>query len=133
MGPSEPARAAGANTEAVVAAIGLVGTPYSWGGNSPAGGFDCSGLVHYVFLSAAAKNLPRTTAGLWAKGRHIERKSLTDGDLVFFDTDGASHSHVGIYVGKGRFVHAPRAGGTVRLEALTVPYWVRHFTGAARF
>lgn len=104
-------------------AIGLVGTPYRFGGNTPEGGFDCSGLVGYVFRDAAGLSLPRTTgeiAGLRAPT--VERKALGPGDLVFFGQRGRVN-HVGIYVGEGRFVHAPNRGGTVRLDALDGHYW----------
>ncbi|MEO8748135.1 MAG: C40 family peptidase, partial [Rhodanobacter sp.] len=86
-------------------AIGLVGTPYRWGGNTPAGGFDCSGLVDYIYRTEAAMQLPRTSRAMAAvDGRKIPHVTqLASGDLVFFDI-GGSISHVGVYVGKGRFV-----------------------------
>ncbi|MHB1282392.1 MAG: C40 family peptidase [Metallibacterium scheffleri] len=109
-------------------AISLVGTPYHWGGNTPAGGFDCSGLVDYVFRTEARLDLPRTSRAMSRlPDPRLDRAQLAPGDLVFFQTDGNGVSHVGIYVGRDRFVHAPDTGGTVRLDALDNPYWSRHF------
>lgn len=114
-------------------AIGLVGTPYRWGGNTPAGGFDCSGLVDYIYRTAANIQLPRTSHEMAAMdGRKVRQMTqLASGDLVFFDIGGAI-SHVGVYVGKGRFVHAPNSGGTVRLDDIDGPYWGGHFAYGKR-
>ena len=113
-------------------AISLVGTPYRYGGNTPASGFDCSGLVNYVYRDMLDLRLPRSSQELasWG-GPRIAAGDLTAADLVFFGDAGAI-SHVGIYVGEGRFVHAPRTGGTVRLDRLDGPYWRDHFRGAKR-
>lgn len=112
-------------------AIGLVGTPYRHGGNTPEGGFDCSGLVGYVYREAAGLGLPRTTQGLSEHAAsRVDRKRLRPGDLVFFGKRRASH--VGIYVGEGRFVHAPSSGGTVRMDALDGPYWRENYLQARR-
>lgn len=114
-------------------AIGLVGTPYHWGGNTPQSGFDCSGLVVYVFREIAGVALPRTTQDMYALGLgDVRRDRLQGGDLVFFNTSGRDVSHVGIYVGEGRFVHAPNEGGTVRLDYLSNVYWNAHYLGAKR-
>lgn len=113
-------------------AISLVGTPYVYGGNTPAGGFDCSGLVNYVFRDMLDLKLPRTSRALAAyQGPRIARAELAAADLVFFGSNGRV-SHVGIYVGNGRFVHAPSSGGTVRLDRLDGPYWREHYSGAKR-
>jgi cell wall-associated NlpC family hydrolase len=113
-------------------AIGLVGTPYRWGGNTPESGFDCSGLVAYVFRDMLDLRLPRTSRDLAAiQGPKIEPGRLVPADLVFFGRKGHVE-HVGIYVGEGRFVHAPRTGGTVRLDRLDGPYWRERYTGAKR-
>jgi cell wall-associated NlpC family hydrolase len=113
-------------------AISLVGTPYRYGGNTPAGGFDCSGLVNYVFRDMLDLRLPRTSRELAAyQGPRIPTDRLAAADLVFFGSAGAV-SHVGIYVGEGRFVHAPSTGGTVRLDRLDGPYWRDHYSGAKR-
>ena len=113
-------------------AIGLVGTPYRYGGNTPESGFDCSGLVTYVFADMLDLRLPRTSRELArVQGPKISAERLSSGDLVFFGS-GDEVWHVGIYVGEGRFVHAPSSGGTVRLDALDNPYWQRHYSGAKR-
>lgn len=116
-------------------AIGLVGTPYQWGGNTPDSGFDCSGLIRYVFDRSASVNLPRTTEQMWSQGgRSINRRQLKSGDVVFFATNGGKRvSHAGIYVGEGRFVHAPSSGGTVRLDQIDSPYWQKTYLAAKRF
>jgi hypothetical protein len=118
--------------EISIQAMSLVGIPYRWGGNTPDSGFDCSGLVRYVVSRAASVNLPRTTADMSGRGESIEPDEIAPGDLIFFNTTGRAHSHVGIYVGKLRFVNAPSTGGTVRLDYLTNPYWARRFDGIRR-
>jgi len=113
-------------------AIGLVGTPYRYGGNTPQGGFDCSGLIGYVFNDVAGARLPRSADGIAnLSAPTVKRERLTSGDLVFF-RDGGRISHIGIYVGEGRFVHAPSSGGTVRLDHLDGDYWKDHYAGAKR-
>lgn len=115
-----------------IRALGLVGTPYRYGGNTPESGFDCSGLVTYVFADMLDLRLPRTSRELArVQGPKISAERLSSGDLVFFGS-GDEVWHVGIYVGEGRFVHAPSSGGTVRLDALDNPYWQRHYSGAKR-
>lgn len=118
--------------EISIQAMSLVGVPYRWGGNTPTSGFDCSGLVRYVIGRAADVNLPRTTADMSGRGVSIEPDQIAPGDLIFFNTTGRPHSHVGIYVGKLRFVNAPSTGGTVRLDYLTNPYWAKRFDGIRR-
>lgn len=118
--------------EISIQAMSLVGIPYRWGGNTPDSGFDCSGLVRYVVSRAASVNLPRTTADMSGRGESIEPDEIAPGDLIFFNTTGRAHSHVGIYVGKLRFVNAPSTGGTVRLDYLTNPYWAKRFDGIRR-
>ncbi|OAJ54559.1 hydrolase Nlp/P60 [Paraburkholderia ginsengiterrae] len=118
--------------EISIQAMSLVGIPYRWGGNTPDSGFDCSGLVRYVVSRAASVNLPRTTADMSGRGESIEPDGIAPGDLIFFNTTGRPHSHVGIYVGKLRFVNAPSTGGTVRLDYLTNPYWAKRFDGIRR-
>jgi len=103
-------------------ALGLVGTPYRYGGNTPEAGFDCSGLIGHVFQTRASLPPPRTTAELTFWGRSIPQEVLQTGDLVLFGK-GAVANHAGIYVGGGRFVHAPSTGGMVRLERLDSRYW----------
>ena len=128
VAPADPARA----NAVLMRAISLVGTPYRWGGNTPEGGFDCSGLVNYVFRDMLDVRLPRTSRELFGlQGPRIAPGQLAGGDLVFFGSGGAV-SHVGIYVGEGRFVHAPNRGGTVRLDRLDGSWWREHYTGARR-
>ncbi|MEO7431456.1 MAG: C40 family peptidase [Dokdonella sp.] len=113
-------------------AIALVGTPYHWGGNTPESGFDCSGLVGYVYRDAAGVGLPRTSNDLSELGdRKLAIDSLQSGDLVFF-SEGRRVSHVGIFVGERRFVHAPNSGGTVRLDSLDGAWWREHFVYGKR-
>jgi cell wall-associated NlpC family hydrolase len=130
---SPSAASAGEANDILFRAIGLVGTPYHWGGNTPAGGFDCSGLVDYIYRTAAGIKLPRTSQAMSAMDVRKVRKmtQLASGVLVFFDI-GGSISHVGVYVGKGRFVHAPNSGGTVRLDDIDGPYWGEHFAYGKR-
>jgi cell wall-associated NlpC family hydrolase len=132
--PRAPSAAsAGEANDILFRAIGLVGTPYRWGGNTPAGGFDCSGLIDYIYRTATGIKLPRTSHDMAAMDARKVRKmtQLASGDLVFFDIGGAI-SHVGVYVGKGRFVHAPNSGGTVRLDDIDGPYWGDHFAYGKR-
>ena len=128
VAPADPAKA----NAVLMRALSLVGTPYRYGGNTPEGGFDCSGLVDYVFRDMLDLRLPRTARELagW-EGPRIAPERLATADLVFFGS-GGQVSHVGIYVGEGRFVHAPSTGGTVRLDRLDGPYWRDHYTGARR-
>ncbi len=107
-----------------------LGTPYVYGGASP-DGFDCSGLVFHVYREVGV-SLPRTAGAQASAGRHVNRTSLLPGDLVFFRTRGTRISHVGIYVGEGRFVHAPSSGKTVRVDSLDDPWWLRRYAGARR-
>lgn len=114
-------------------AIALVGTPYRHGGNTPDDGFDCSGLVGYVFRDVTGIVLPRTAEEISEiDAPKVDRSRLESGDLLFFRHHLGGASHVGIYVGEGRFVHAPNEGGTVRLDYLDDSYWREHFLGAKR-
>ena len=105
-------------------AISLVGTPYRYGGDTPESGFDCSGLIGHVYKSRAQVGAPRTVAALRDWGQPVPAPLLRSGDLVVFTQKGITN-HAGIYVGEGRFVHAPSSGGVVRLDALNSTYWVR--------
>jgi cell wall-associated NlpC family hydrolase len=111
-------------------ALAMVGAPYRYGGVDPAG-FDCSGLVHYSFRKIGIA-LPRETHSLRKIGIEIEMDDLAKGDLVFFDQEGKKSSHVGIYLGDGRFVHAPSTGGKVRADKIDLTYWRKHFNEARR-
>ena len=108
--------------DVTIYAVGLVGTPYRYGGNTPDSGFDCSGLIGHVYRSRAQISLPRSVSGLQYWGQQVSTANLRSGDLVLFgQTDAATHA--GIYVGDGRFVHAPSSGGEVRLDRLNSKYW----------
>jgi cell wall-associated NlpC family hydrolase len=128
-----PAGNAGTANDVLFRAIALVGTPYRWGGNTPDGGFDCSGLVDYIYRNAAGLALPHSSREMSElNGERVRRMTdLMSGDLVFFGGN-TGISHVGVYVGKGRFVHAPNTGGTVRLDDIDGPYWRDHFAFGKR-
>jgi len=111
-------------------ALKMVGTPYVWGGNRP-GGLDCSGLVQYSYARAGVV-VPRAVFQQRAASRAVPRKQIQPGDLVFFHLDGKRNSHIGIYIGDGRFVHAPSTGKLVTTASLSNPFWQRHFAGARR-
>jgi len=117
--------------EVAFVALGLVDTPYRYGGNTPQGGFDCSGLIVYAFQRAAGVRLPRTVAGIARAGQRVRADAVRSGDLVLFDTAGP-FTHAGIYVGDDRFVHAPSAGGQVRLDGVLARYWRPRFSGVRR-
>lgn len=110
-----------------------VGTPYRNGGDSPSKGFDCSGLTSYCFAAHGAK-IPRRAEDQYECGKSVGKNDLLPGDLVFFRTGSRTwgNMHVGIYVGRGRFVHAPRSGSPVREESMAERYWVDHYLGARR-
>ncbi len=105
-------------------AVGLVGTPYRYGGNTPDSGFDCSGLIAYIYQTRAGVTPPRTVAKLQRWGRAVSTDTLRSGDLVLF-AQRNEVTHAGIYVGAGRFVHAPSTGGEVRLDQLNSRYWAQ--------
>lgn len=113
-------------------ALGAIGVPYRMGGSDPKVGFDCSGLVNYVYRKTLGMTLPRTSRQLAGVGAAIEREELRPGDLVFFNTRGAPNSHVGIYLGDSRFIHAPRARTLVRIDSLEDPAYARRYDGARR-
>jgi len=106
-----------------VHAIGLIGTPYVGAGNTPEQGFDCSGLISYVYISATSITPPRTVRELNHFGAAIPANEARSGDLVLFGPKGGTPTHAGIYVGEGRFVHAPSRGGRVRMEYVNGKYW----------
>ena len=118
--------------ELALHALSHVGTPYRFGGNSPESGFDCSGLVQYVYGRGAGVALPRNTQSLSEVGAPVAADALEPGDLVFFDTLRRPYSHVGIYLGDYRFIHAPTTGGQVELVDLRDRYWQTRYNGARR-
>jgi murein DD-endopeptidase len=108
-----------------------IGVPYRYGGTTPRG-FDCSGLVHYAYQRAGIK-VPRTTAGLLRRAHRVRLSQLRPGDVLFFRVAPPKISHVGLYVGKGRFVHAPSSGEQVSYASLNNQYWRHHIVTAGRF
>jgi hypothetical protein len=113
-------------------ALSYLGVPYRFGGASPRTGFDCSGLVNHVFRQAFGLSLPRTAREIARNGAAVARGELLPGDLVFFNTRGFLNSHVGIYLGDSKFVHAPNARGRVRIDDLDNTYYRTRFNGARR-
>lgn len=113
-------------------ALAYLGTPYLEGGLSPKSGFDCSGLVAYVYRESAGLKLPHSTRRLSRIGEPVARSALRPGDLVFYNTQWRAYSHVGIYLGENRFIHAPSSGGKVRIDNLRADYWMRRYSGARR-
>jgi cell wall-associated NlpC family hydrolase len=124
--------AADAGAEVSLQALALIGVPYRYGSDDPARGLDCSGLVRHVFRAVAALDLPRRAEEISRFGHSVAREELKPGDLVFFDTRGRPYSHVAVYVGDGRFVHAPAQRGRVRVDAIDERYWQRRYSGARR-
>lgn len=119
-------------SEAAYYATKLVGARYKFGGNTPKKGFDCSGLVQYSY-KLAGTTVPRNTQYQFRNSRAIRRSELRKGDLLFFHQEGKRYSHVGIYIGGNRFVHAPSSGKRVRVSKITNPYWKKHLASLRRF
>lgn len=128
-----PAESASSRVQdALKRAFSLLGTPYRWGGTSPETGFDCSGLVGYVFRTIGI-DLPRVSREMAGAGTPVnDRDALAKGDLVFFGRSGSRIDHVGIYIGDGKFLHAPRTGRDVTVSSLTSGYWSQKFLQARR-
>ncbi|MCB1959346.1 MAG: C40 family peptidase [Rhodocyclaceae bacterium] len=114
----------------VLFAYGLLGTGYQFGGRNPEAGLDCSGMVSYIVEQVSGKRLPHNAAQIAAQTRPISRHALQPGDLVFFNTLNRPYSHMGIYLGEGRFIHAPNSRGKVRIEQLANRYFANRFDGA---
>ncbi|MDC2861710.1 MULTISPECIES: C40 family peptidase [Delftia] len=119
-------------SDLVVTAMGFIGVPYRRGGNSAETGFDCSGFVRAIYSETLGKVLPRRADQQAQATEKIDKNELKPGDLVFFNTMRRAFSHVGIYVGDGNFIHAPRTGAQVRVESMQSAYWARRFDGARR-
>jgi cell wall-associated NlpC family hydrolase len=113
-------------------ALELLGIRYRRGGASPETGFDCSGFVRHVFNESVGLLLPHNAKAIAQQGERVEKNELKPGDLVFFNTMRRAFSHVGIYLGNGQFVHAPRSGARVRVEDMSDGYWTRRYNGARR-
>ena len=118
--------------DVAIYALGLIGVDYRFGGETPEGGVDCSGLVRYVFQQVTGVTLPRTAKELSQLGSKVASADLAPGDLVFFNTRRFPFSHVGIYLGDSRFIHAPSTGSEVEIARLSEGYWQKHFNGARR-
>ena len=115
-----------------IQAINMLGISYKMGGTTPENGLDCSGLVRHVFKESWGKILPRTAAEISKVGTDVKKEELQPGDLVFYNTLKRGFSHVGIYLGDNKFIHAPSAGGKVRIESMDIAYWKQRFNGARR-
>ncbi len=118
--------------EILMNALSLTGVKYKFGGNSPETGFDCSGFVKYVFEQAANLTLPHGARAISQLGQQIPVDQLQPGDLVFFNTLKTAFSHVGIYIGEGRFIHAPSSGGGIHVVSMNDAYWAKRYNGARR-
>ena len=119
-------------SDLVIGAMGFLGVPYRFGGTSIETGFDCSGFVKAIYEQSIGLVLPRSAAQQAAATQTIDKSELRPGDLVFFNTMRRAFSHVGIYVGGGKFIHAPKPGAQVRVEDMGGSYWARRFDGARR-
>lgn len=119
--------------EIVVRSMSLVGTKYQWGGDNPSEGVDCSGLVTYTVEQVSRRSLPHHAATIAVMTRPIKRNELVPGDLVFFNTMKRRHSHMGIYIGDSRFIHAPAPGQKVRIDSLKTRYYTEHLDGLHTF
>ncbi|KRB89127.1 C40 family peptidase [Noviherbaspirillum sp. Root189] len=119
-------------SELAMQAMSMIGIRYKYGGNAPESGLDCSGLVRYVFRKTSGTELPRTSEEISRVGEKIDSADLQPGDLVFYNTLRRGFSHVGIYLGDNKFIHAPRAGAEVRVERMDIGYWKKRFNGARR-
>jgi cell wall-associated NlpC family hydrolase len=117
-------------SEAVVFAMGLLDTGYRFGGSNPEAGLDCSGMIGYVFEQVAQLKLPHNAAQIAGMTRPVPPDAMQPGDLVFFNTLNRPYSHVGLYIGDGRFIHAPSSRGKVRIERLDSSYFAKRFEGA---
>lgn len=122
----------GKATDLVVQAMGLLGVPYRRGGANENTGFDCSGFVRHLYEQSIGLVLPRRADEQAKATESIERNDLKPGDLVFFNTMRRTFSHVGIYVGDGKFIHSPHTGASVRVDDMREAYWNKRFTGARR-
>jgi cell wall-associated NlpC family hydrolase len=129
---SPPPKSSARSQEALIEALATAGVPYRRGGDSRASGFDCSGLVAHVYREAFGIELPHNALAQSRMGRHVTQAGLEPGDLVFYNTERRPYSHVGIYLGDNRFIHAPRPGAAVRIEDMRAAYWVRRYDGARR-
>ncbi|HQR03620.1 MAG: C40 family peptidase [Proteobacteria bacterium] len=127
---NSPQRSQGRGAEVVTFALTLLETGYRFGGKNPAAGLDCSGMVSYVFDKGAGLHVQGSAADLARQGHTVPADQLQPGDLLFFNTRHMPHSHVAIYIGDGRFIHAPNSGGQVRTDSLKNPWYAQRFEEA---
>lgn len=116
----------------IMSAMGLIGVSYRFGGTNPNQGFDCSGFMQFIFRQALQVNLPRTSREMATIGTAVAKSDLRPGDLVFFSTGGGGISHVGMYIGDNKFIHAPRTGKNIEIVSLSSKYWGSKYTTARR-
>lgn len=116
----------------ISSAMGLIGVAYRFGGTSPTSGMDCSGFMQYIFRKTLQVNLPRTAAEQAQMGSQVSRSNLQPGDMVFFNTAGRRISHVGMYIGNNRFIHAPRTGKSIEITSMSNKYWSSKYVTARR-
>jgi cell wall-associated NlpC family hydrolase len=129
----EPQPVSEQGNEVALYAMGMIDTGYQFGGKNPEAGLDCSGMVSYVFREAANIRVSGSAANIAKRGKEIDKEQLQPGDLVFFNTLGRSYSHVGIYIGDGRFIHAPSTNGKVRIDQISNKYWAKRFEEARSY
>lgn len=119
--------------EVMLFALGLIDTGYRFGGKNPSAGLDCSGMVAYVFDKAVGYRVSGSAADIARRGRPVSRDDLRPGDLVFFNTRNVPFSHVGLYIGDDRFIHAPSTNGKVRIDLLTTKYYAQRYDAARAY
>ncbi|NMM37551.1 MAG: C40 family peptidase [Glaciimonas sp.] len=127
--PLQPARPVTSEqgNEVAIYAMGLIGTGYRFGGKNPEAGLDCSGMVSYIYRNAAGVNVSGSAADIARRGKEIPRSGMRPGDLIFFNTMNRPFSHVGIYIGDARFIHAPSTNGQVRIDRLDNRYYAQRY------
>lgn len=129
---SAPAQQGTQADSLIAKAKNFIGLPYRFGGTSPTSGFDCSGFMQYVYKETANISLPRTSGSMAQVGTQVSRDALQPGDMVFFSHSGGRISHVGMYIGEGRFIHSPSTGKTISITSLNSGYWANKFVTARR-
>ena len=130
---SQPSAVSEKGNEVALYALGMIDTGYRFGGKNPEAGLDCSGMVSYIYNRAAGLKDAGSAADIARKGRPINRSDLRPGDLVFFNTRNAPFSHVGVYIGDERFIHAPSSNGRVRIDQMNARYYAQRFEAARAY
>ncbi len=131
--PARPLASSPKGNDVVIFALSLLDTGYRFGGKNPEAGLDCSGMVSYIYGRAAGLRVSGSAADIARRGRPVEREGLRPGDLVFFNTRNAAFSHVGVYIGDDRFIHAPSSKGRVRIDQLGTRYFAQRFETARSY